>query len=105
MIRDKVSLLSSIALVVLGVTTPATLWAQNAEPAIKQIEIKSDWGGPGGPRETDVVIRNKGGRYEMGRAQVDPVLVDALMAALSQPSLNKPDEANLGITPAWLEKN
>jgi hypothetical protein len=74
-------------------------------PTVTRIEIDSRWGGLGEPQKFQIEIAYVGGRYRSTNAPVDQSKVDALVSALRSPVLDKPDLANLGLTPAWLERH
>jgi hypothetical protein len=78
--------------------------AFGADYVVRQIEIKSYWGGLGTPQKTALVIRNDKGTYRLGRKQVDVSSVKALIAAAREPVIGKPSLQNLGLTREWLEQ-
>jgi hypothetical protein len=73
------------------------------DPVIRTIEIKSSWGGLGTPQKTELVIRNKGKAYTLGRKRIEATSVDALVAAIEQPVISQPTVEGLGLTKAWLQ--
>jgi hypothetical protein len=78
--------------------------AFSADSAVRQVEIKSHWGGLGTPQQTDLVIQNKAGIYKLGRKRIDAASVDALVEAVQQPLIPKPSLESLGLTKAWLQE-
>ena len=74
-------------------------------PAVKKIEITSEWQGLAASLKTRFVIRSDKSTYRLGRNRVDPVLVDAFVEALRERSLQKLEGDNLGISPPWLKEN
>jgi hypothetical protein len=76
-----------------------------ANPAVRQIQIGSLWGGLGTPQSTELIIQNHGGKYYLGRKRIDSAAVAALRNALQENAVDKPEPANLGITPEWLLAN
>ena len=81
---------------------PPALAAQS-QRTVRQITIHSGWGGLGSPQNGNVIIRQEKGKFQCDGKVVDASLVEALVTALQAPAIAKPDLANLGVTPAWLE--
>jgi hypothetical protein len=71
---------------------------------VREITIRSGWGGLGTPQDQTISIRLRNGRLVFNGKQVEPSKVDALLTALSAPKVPEPDPSNLGITPAWLDQ-
>ncbi len=86
----------------LGLIVFPQLLAQ--QQGVKQITIKSSWGGLGFVKPTELSILRHGDTYRSGRNRIDARLVEALSTALHEPEITKPDLANLGITQEWLEQ-
>ena len=84
--------------VVVAVSGPAF----PADSAIRQIEIKSSWGGLGRPQKTELVLRYDNGEYRIGSKRIDPAEVESLLASIQQPPQTKPTLENLGMTDEWL---
>src|ERR1700675_3990604 len=78
--------------------------AFSADNTVRQVEIKSHWGGLGTPQQTDVVIQNEAGIYKLGRRRIDATSVEALVEAVQQPLIPKPSLEALGLTKAWLQE-
>jgi hypothetical protein len=76
-----------------------------ADNTVRQIEIKSHWGGLGTPQQTDLVIQNEAGTYKLGRKRIDAASVEALVQAVQQPPLSKPSFEGLGLSKAWLQEH
>lgn len=94
MLRYAVLLLA-VAVTVSGLAFPA-------DSAIRQIEIKSSWGGLGRPQNTELMVRHDNGEYRIGSTRTDPANVELLLASIRQPPQMKPTLENLGITDEWL---
>ncbi|HET9305890.1 MAG TPA: hypothetical protein VFO46_07685 [Candidatus Sulfotelmatobacter sp.] len=73
-----------------------------ADSAVRQIEIKSSWGGLGKPQNTELEVRHVNGEYRIGSTRVDPANVELLLASIRQPPQMKPTLENLGMTDEWL---
>jgi len=84
--------------VVVAITGPAF----PADSVVRQIEIKSSWGGLGKPQHTELVIRHDKGQYWLGSTRMDPANVELLLASIRQPPQMKPTLENLGMTDEWL---
>jgi hypothetical protein len=89
-------------LLILAVALAAPVSAYAADAAIRQIEIKSSWGGLGKPQNTELVIRNENGEYRLGSTRIDPASVEVLRASIRQPAQIKPTLESLGLTGEWL---
>lgn len=76
-----------------------------AQERVRLVEIHSGWGGLGTPQNADVIIRSKDGAFFRDGKRVDAAQVQALVAALEAPRVNKPDMENLGVTSAWLKEH
>jgi hypothetical protein len=72
--------------------------------AVRQIEIKSYWGGLGTLQKTEFLIRNDKGTYRLGQKRIDAASVEALVAAIRQPVIATPSLDGLGLTKAWLQE-
>src|SRR5207249_2159266 len=71
---------------------------------VREITIRSGWGGLGTPRDETVSIRAKNGKLVYNGERVDQSKVDALIAALRASIISEPEPSNLGLTPAWLDE-
>lgn len=105
---DRPSLLL-FALASIGVVypVPSLLQAQSqeafaAQNHVRQITIRSHWGGLGPRADATIVITAAQNEYKRDGQSIDPASVGALVAALRSPLIPKPDPAQLGITPSWL---
>ena len=98
MAKCKVVLILTLLFVVSGAAVASDI-------TVRQIEIKSGWGGLGTPQHSEVLIRNDNGIFWMGRKQVDEHAVAELISALRSDAVPKPDATNLGFTPEWLQAN
>jgi hypothetical protein len=78
--------------------------AAGAQITVRQIAIHSAWGGLGTPQNEDVVILPKNGVFAYKGKRLDTSQIQALVAALQSPAVPRPDPANLGATPAWLDE-
>jgi hypothetical protein len=76
-----------------------------AQKGVRQIEICSGWGGLGKPQNAVVTIQRKDNGFISNGRRISEMKVQALVAALSAPAIEKPDMTNLGVTPAWLTAN
>jgi hypothetical protein len=74
-----------------------------AQVRVREITIRSGWGGLGTPQDKTISIRAKNGTLVYDGKRVEQSKVDALVAALSASIISAPDPSNLGITPAWLD--
>lgn len=92
------------AALILGLLLFVTASAFCTDVAVRQIEIKSHWGGLGTPQQTDLVIQHEAGTYKLGRKRIDAASVEALVAAVQQAPIGKPSLEGLGITKAWLQE-
>jgi hypothetical protein len=92
----------SLPLILFGASTSL---AANTPEAVREVTIKSNWGGLGTAQETEVTIHQKNGKYYIGRKLVNSDMVEALVSALNEPAIADPDFANLGLTPEWLKDN
>jgi hypothetical protein len=82
-------------------------WAYSfaaAQSPVREITIHSHWGGLGTPQDETITIPVKRGRLERDGKRIEKAKVDALIAALNAPLVSAPDSSNLGITPAWIDK-
>jgi hypothetical protein len=86
---------------VLIVTLCPLVLCQDAR-AVHQIEVDSHWMGLEA-KKGRFTIRNVNGSFRHGLVKVQTKAIDALVAALKEPPIEKPDLANLGITQAWLD--
>jgi hypothetical protein len=77
-------------------------FSAEASRSVRQILVRSHWVGLSRPADTELVIRSDKGGYLLGRRRVDKALVDALVEALQEPEVPRPDLLNLGITKEWL---
>ena len=92
----------SICVAALVLLSSPQLLAQHH--GVKQITIKSSWGGLGFVKPTELLILRHGDSYRSGGKRIEAPLVEAFSAALGEPVITKPDLANLGITQEWLEQ-
>jgi hypothetical protein len=76
--------------------------AGHSQSRVRQITIRSHWGGLGPRADATIVITRTQGGYEQCGQSVASPLVNALVAALRTPLIPKPDPLQLGITPSWL---
>jgi hypothetical protein len=90
------------AVLILAVIVAVSGSAFPADSAIRQIEIKSSWGGLGRPQNTELVVRHDNGEYRIGGTRIDPANVELLLASIRQPPQMKPTLENLGMTGQWL---
>lgn len=90
------------AALVLAIIVAVSGPALPAEPAIRQIEIKSSWGGLGRPQNTELAVRHDNGEYRLGSRRIDRANVESLLASVRQPPQMKPTLQNLGMTDEWL---
>jgi hypothetical protein len=74
------------------------------DTVIRTIDIKSSWGGLGTPQQTELVIRNDGKAYTLGRKRIEAASIDALVAAIKQPVISEPTVEGLGLTKPWLQE-
>lgn len=88
-----------VSLVLLAAVSVAT--AQTVHE-VKMITIRSGWGGLGGSKDLTVQIIHTPSGFTQDGKPIDAKLVKALVAAVDAPRIAKPDAANLGITPEWL---
>jgi hypothetical protein len=77
----------------------------SAQTSVREIDIDSGWGGLGSPQSAHLVIKKLNGEYRLNGKRVDASLIEQLVSALRQPAIEKPDAANLGITPEWCKEN
>jgi len=91
------------AVLILGVVVAVSGSAFPADSAIRQIEIKSSWGGLGRPQNTELAVRNDNGEYRIGSKRIDPANVESLIASIRQPLRMKPTLGNLGMSDEWLK--
>lgn len=87
-----------ILVVVVAVSGPAF----PADSVVRQVEIKSSWGGLGRPQNTELAIRHDNGEYRIASTRIDPAKVELLLASIRQPPQMKPTLENLGMTAEWL---
>ena len=72
---------------------------------VRQVEIRSGWGGLGTHQNTEFTIRSDQGGYRLGHKHLDGALVDALVTSIQATAIAKPELQNLGITSGWLAAN
>ena len=77
----------------------------SAQTSVREIDIDSGWGGLGTPQSAHLVIKKLNGDYRLNGKRVDASLIDQLVSALRQPTIEKPDATNLGITPEWCKEH
>ena len=88
---------------VLSLIVYSSLASAQPDRAIRQITIRSGWGGLGTSQTFNIeIVRSSEGFRSDGTA-VSPALVSALVSALEASRMAKPDMSNLGITQAWLK--
>jgi hypothetical protein len=75
-----------------------------AQVPVREISIRSGWGGLGIPQHEIATIRAKNKTLINNGKRVDRSKVDALIAALRAMPVIKPDPSSLGVTPAWLKE-
>jgi hypothetical protein len=73
-----------------------------AQNRVRQITIRSHWGGLGPRADATIVITADRNEYKRDGQSIDLALVGALVVALRSPLIPKPDPAQLEITPSWL---
>jgi hypothetical protein len=76
--------------------------AGHSQSRVRQITIRSHWGGLGPRADATIDVTRTQSGYQQNEQPVAPALVDALVAALRSPLIPKPDPVQLGITPSWL---
>ena len=76
--------------------------ASTAQNHVRQITIRSHWGGLGPRADATIVITANQNGYKRDDQAVNPALVGALVASLRSQLIPKPDPVQLGITPSWL---
>src|SRR5277367_4150295 len=77
MLRYAVLILA-VVVAISGPTFPA-------DSDVRQIEIKSSWGGLGRPQSTELAVRHDNGEYRIGSTRIDPANVESLLASIRQP--------------------
>lgn len=85
-------------------TVLATAGIAVAQVPVREISIRSGWGGLGTAQNEVTTIRAKNGVLTYDGKRVDRFKVGALIAALKSSPVSKPDPSNLGVTPAWLNE-
>ncbi len=75
-----------------------------AQSPVREISIRSGWGGLGTTQDQTILIRAKSGTFVSNGKRVDRSKVEALIAALNAPTIARPELFNLGATPAWLNE-
>jgi hypothetical protein len=70
---------------------------------VKTVTIRSGWGGLGSAQDLTVTIRRSQTGFVRDKKEVAPELVQALVSALEEPRVEKPNAINLGITEEWLK--
>ena len=96
--RPMTYLIRTVALVLAWMSSTAF-------PAdVETLTIKSSLRSPPGTSDELAIVR-KNGRYLADGKEIDPKLIDDLVAAINSPPVKKLDLANLGITQAWLAEN
>lgn len=91
---------STLACFLIVMLCPLAL-SQDAR-AVRQIEVDSHWMGLEIKKDR-FTIRNVNGSFRHGLVKVEANAIDALVTALKEPPLEKPDLTNLGVTQAWLD--
>jgi WG containing repeat len=74
----------------------------HARQRVREITIRSHWGGLGPRADATITVTRSGDRYIRDGQEVAPALVNALVSALQSSLIPKPEAAALGITPSWL---
>ena len=77
--------------------------AQNV--GVRQVQIKSSWGGLGMPAASELTIMKQGSKFRLGHTTIDPQLLAGFLTALREPDIPEIDLSNLGITQEWLIRN
>ena len=72
---------------------------------VSQIQVVSNWGGLNAGEHGDLTIKRKSNNYYANGNKVNDQFVFALLEAVNEPVLNKPELVNLGITQEWLDAN
>jgi hypothetical protein len=81
---------------------PVSVATAQARHEAKVITIRSGWGGLGASKDLTVQITRTPSGFKRDGKSVDAKLVEALVTAVDAPRIAKPNAANLGITPEWL---
>ena len=90
------------AVLILAIVVAVSGPAFPADSVVRQIEIKSSWGGLGRPQNTELAIRHDNGEYRIGSGRIDSAKVASLLDSIRQPPQIKPTLENLGMTDEWL---
>jgi hypothetical protein len=75
-----------------------------AQVSVREISIRSGWGGLGAPQNEVTAIRGKDRTLTHSGKRVEQSKVDGLLVALRASAISKPNPSNLGITSAWLNE-
>ena len=75
-----------------------------AQSPVREIAIRTGWGGLGTSQDQTIVFRAKNGTLVSNGKPVEQSKVEALIAALNAPPIPRPELSNLGATPAWLNE-
>jgi hypothetical protein len=94
-----------ILLTLIAVSFCCGLSPSAQQSPITEMKIKSTWVGLGSPSKTEFLITFKEGRYTIGTKKIDSHLIDALAAAVNEPTIPEPTLQNLGLTSEWLGAN
>src|SRR5215468_7556975 len=97
------TLLRWLEFVLIAILSTCSGNASQAKKDVRQISIKSHWGGLGPRQDATVTILREQNSYSRNGETVDPDLVDALVASLEAPRISSPDLTNLRITENWLK--
>jgi hypothetical protein len=79
-----------------------SLHLASGQDRVRQVTIRSRWGGLGPHSDATIVITRAQNGYKREDQFIEPKLVDALVSAVRAPLIPKPDLAQLGITSSWL---
>ena len=87
----------------LAALSTASFTVAQTSKEVRQVTIRSGWGGLGTPQDVTATIFREGTGFVRDRKPVAPSLIHALVNSLAAPRIAKPDVANLGIDEAWLK--
>lgn len=79
--------------------------AESQTQHIQKLVISSSWGGLGPSGRSATTFLLSGDHYVQEGRKVPITLFESLESSLREPSLSKPDPANLGISTTWLESH
>lgn len=79
--------------------------AESQTQHIQKLVISSSWGGLGPSGRSATTFLLSGDHYVQEGRKVPITLFESLESSLREPSLSKPDPANLGISATWLDSH